>query len=79
VQHAARSSEVPPDLLLAMDPLSDAKIVDSWRKNATSVTAPSADLATANVALAAGTARTIVTADNNVGGAPLRAFLVVDR
>ena len=32
-----------------------------------------------NVALAAGTARTIVTADNNVGGAPLRAFLVVDR
>lgn len=32
-----------------------------------------------NVALGAGTARTIVTADNNTGGAPLRAFLLVDR
>lgn len=32
-----------------------------------------------NVALAAGSARTIVTADNNIGGAPLRAFLVTDR
>jgi hypothetical protein len=32
-----------------------------------------------NVALPAGSARTIVTADNNVGGAPLRAFLIADR
>lgn len=32
-----------------------------------------------DVALTAGSARTIVTADNNVGGAPLRAFLVADR
>jgi Domain of unknown function (DUF4397) len=32
-----------------------------------------------NIALAAGAARTIVTADNNTGGAPLRAFLLVDR
>ena len=32
-----------------------------------------------NIALAAGAARTIVTADNNVGGAPLRAFLLTDR
>jgi hypothetical protein len=32
-----------------------------------------------NIALAAGAARTIVTADNNVGGSPLRAFLVTDR
>ena len=32
-----------------------------------------------NVALAGATGRTIVTADNNVGGAPLRAFLLTDR
>lgn len=32
-----------------------------------------------NVALAAGAARTIVTADNFTGGTPLRAFLLVDR
>ena len=32
-----------------------------------------------NIALAAGAARTIVTADNNIGGAPLRAFLLTDR
>ena len=32
-----------------------------------------------NIALAAGTARTIVAADNNVGGAPLRAFVLSDR
>jgi hypothetical protein len=32
-----------------------------------------------NVVLGSGSARTIVTADNNTGGAPLRAFLLVDR
>ena len=32
-----------------------------------------------NIALTAGTGRTIVTADNNVGLAPLRAFLLTDR
>ena len=32
-----------------------------------------------NVVLAAGSARTIVTADNNTGGPPLRAFLLADR
>jgi hypothetical protein len=32
-----------------------------------------------NIALAVGTGRTIVTADNNVGGAPLRALLLTDR
>jgi TonB-dependent starch-binding outer membrane protein SusC len=32
-----------------------------------------------NVALAGATGRTIVTADNNVGGAPVRAFLLTDR
>jgi hypothetical protein len=31
------------------------------------------------VALGAGTGRTIVTADNNTGGAPLRAFVLSDR
>jgi hypothetical protein len=33
----------------------------------------------ATVALTAGTVRTIVTADNNVGGAPLRGFVLADR
>lgn len=33
----------------------------------------------ASVALTAGTVRTIVTADNNVGGAPLRGFVLADR
>jgi Domain of unknown function (DUF4397) len=32
-----------------------------------------------NIALAAGAARTIVTADNNIGDTPLRAFLLTDR
>jgi hypothetical protein len=30
-------------------------------------------------ALAGGAARTIVLADNNVGGAPLRAFVLTDQ
>ncbi|MBL0171846.1 MAG: DUF4397 domain-containing protein [Gemmatimonadaceae bacterium] len=34
---------------------------------------------TASVALNGGTVRTIVAADNNVGGAPLRAFVLTDR
>jgi hypothetical protein len=33
----------------------------------------------ASLALAANTVRTIVAADNNVGGAPLRAFVLLDR
>jgi hypothetical protein len=33
----------------------------------------------ASVTLGGGTGRTIVTADNNVGGAPLRAFVLSDR
>jgi hypothetical protein len=33
----------------------------------------------AGIALAGGTGRTIVTADNNVGGTPLRAFVLSDR
>jgi hypothetical protein len=33
----------------------------------------------AGIVLAAGTGRTIVTADNNVGGTPLRAFVLSDR
>lgn len=34
---------------------------------------------TSSVALNGGTIRTIVTADNNIGGAPLRAFVLSDR
>ena len=34
---------------------------------------------TASLVLAAGNVRTVVAADNNVGGAPLRAFVLVDR
>jgi hypothetical protein len=33
----------------------------------------------ASLALSANTVRTIVAADNNVGGAPLRAFVLIDR
>lgn len=33
----------------------------------------------ASIAITAGTGRTIVAADNNVGGAPLRAFVLSDR
>jgi hypothetical protein len=33
----------------------------------------------ASLAITAGTGRTIVAADNNVGGAPLRAFVLNDR
>lgn len=33
----------------------------------------------ASLALSGGTGRTIVAADNNIGGAPLRAFLLIDR
>ena len=36
-------------------------------------------LITASVALNGGTVRTIVAADNNIGGAPLRAFVLSDR
>jgi hypothetical protein len=36
-------------------------------------------IAVASVALPGGAARTIVAADNNVGGAPLRAFVLTDR
>jgi hypothetical protein len=99
---------------MSIDPLSDAKIVDSWHRNAApwtaaanlthqrvsayfaaaagtyrvravpAGTAPASRAANVvidlnNVVLAAGSARTIVTADNNVGGAPLRAFLLADR
>ena len=46
-------------------------------------TAPAARAAavriTLSVTLPGGTGRTIVAADNNVGGAPLRAFLLTDR
>lgn len=47
-------------------------------------TAPAARAAAVNINLAStaftgGTGRTIVTADNNVGGAPLRAFVITDR
>lgn len=41
--------------------------------------ATSVSVTIASVALAAGTVRTIVTADNNVGGAPLRGFVLADR
>ena len=41
--------------------------------------AASVTISIASVALAGGTGRTIVTADNNVGGAPLRAFVLGDR
>lgn len=34
---------------------------------------------TASITLASGNVRTIVAADNNVGGAPLRAFVLTDR
>jgi len=33
----------------------------------------------ASLALVANTVRTIVAADNNIGGAPLRAFALADR
>ena len=33
----------------------------------------------ASLALAVGNGRTIVAADNNIGGAPLRAFVLNDR
>lgn len=46
-------------------------------------TAPAARAAavriTLSVTLAGGTGRTIVAADNNIGGAPLRAFVLTDR
>jgi Domain of unknown function (DUF4397) len=41
--------------------------------------AASVTITSANVALAGGTGRTFVTADNTTGGAPLRAFVLSDR
>ncbi len=41
--------------------------------------AASVTITQAGIVLAAGTARSIVTADNNTGGTPLRAFVLSDR
>ena len=40
---------------------------------------PGAVVINTNVTLTGGTVRTIVTADRNIGGAPLQAFVLTDR
>jgi len=59
-----------------IDPLSDAKVIDSWRKNARNA---NVTITIAATAFAGGTGKTIVAADNAAGAGAARGFVLSDR